>query len=142
VGLFVYLLLLLGGLLFSLAGCLRKEDARVLYVQRCLGCHGPSGMGAVAVFLPLAVPDCRDTVKRQRVIQIRQATRRGVGVVPAFEPAGRKYAIQDLVRMVRNLSMVCQTLEWRERFEPLTWAHYSVSWQYVFDAGLREEDKT
>jgi hypothetical protein len=108
-----------------------------------MGCHGPSGRGegAVAPFLPVPVPDFRDTVKRQSVIQIRQGIRNGIGVMPAFEPALRKYEIQDMVRMVRILSMEGRTLEWWEKFEPLTWAHCSVPWQYVFDYEPQEGDK-
>ena len=49
--------------------------------------------------------------------------------MPAFESALEKYEIQDMVRMVRVLSMEGRDLQWWEKFEPLVWAHCSVPWQ-------------
>ncbi|MFQ5851034.1 MAG: c-type cytochrome [Candidatus Binatia bacterium] len=136
-------LLVLCGLVFLLAGCLRKEEMKVLYAQRCLGCYGPSGKGdgPIAASLPVPLPDFRDTVRRKNVIQIRRVIKQGKGIMPAFEPALRKYEIQDMVRFVRILSMEGRTIDWWERFEPLVWAHCSVPWQYVFDYdGLKKEE--
>jgi hypothetical protein len=122
-------------LIFLFAGCLRKEEMKVLYVQRCLGCHGSSGMGdgPIAAALPAHVPNFRDTIKRKSVFQIRRVIKKGKGVMPAFEPALRKYEIQDMVRFVRILSMEGRSIEWWEKFEPLIWAHCSVPWQYVYE---------
>jgi mono/diheme cytochrome c family protein len=104
-----------------------------IYAQRCLGCHGATGKGdgPTAASLPVAVPDFRDTVKNQSVVQIRNAIKQGKGVMPAFEPALAKPEIQDMVRMVRVLSQRDRSLEWWERFEPLVWAHCSVPWEFV-----------
>ncbi len=127
-------LLILCVVIFLLTGCLRKEEMQLTYAQRCLGCHGPSGRGdgPNAAALPNPVPDFRDTVKQKSVIQIRSAIKRGSGVMPAFEPALRKYEIQDMVRFVRILSLKGRNPEWWEKFEPLIWAHCSVPWQYVY----------
>ncbi len=31
--------------IFFLAACLRKAEMKLVYGQRCLSCHGPSGRG-------------------------------------------------------------------------------------------------
>ncbi len=131
---FVLRFLVLVAVLFLLAGCLRKEEMQLTYAQRCLSCHGPSGRGdgPIAAALPKAVPDFRDTVKLKSVIQIRSVIKNGRGVMPAFEPALRKYEVQDMVRFVRILSLEGRNPEWWEKFEPLIWAHCSVPWQYVY----------
>ena len=127
-------LVVLCALIFLFAGCMRKEEMKQLYAQRCLGCHGPSGEGdgPIAALLPSPVPDFRDTIKQKSVIQIRHVIKKGKGIMPAFEPALQKYEIQDMVRFVRILSMEGRTIEWWEKFEPLIWAHCSVPWQYVY----------
>ncbi len=131
---FVPRFLVLFAVLFLLTGCLRKDEMKVTYGQRCLGCHGPSGRGdgPIAAALPNPVPDFRNTVKQKSVIQIRSVIKRGRGVMPAFEPVLRKYEIQDMVRFVRILSLEGRNPEWWEKFEPLIWAHCSVPWQYVY----------
>ena len=128
-------LLMLCGIAFLLAGCLRKEEMQLNYGQRCLGCHGPSGRGdgPIAASLPNPVPDFRNTVKQKSVIQIRSVIRSGKGVMPAFGPALKNYEIQDMVRFVRILSLEGRNPDWWEKFEPLIWAHCSVPWQYVYD---------
>jgi len=138
----IFRLAALCALIFLFAGCLRKEEMKVLYAQRCLGCHGSTGKGdgPIAASLPARVPDFRDTINRKSVIQIRRVIKKGKGVMPAFEPALRKYEIQDMVRFVRILSIEGRPNEWWEKFEPLIWAHCSVPWQYVFDyEGLKKE---
>ena len=67
------------------------------------------------------------------MFDIRRVIKKGKGIMPAFEPALEKYQIQDMVRMVRVLSMEGRDLQWWEKFEPLVWAHCSVPWQYVYD---------
>ena len=131
---FICRLLVLFAVFLFLASCLRKEEMKVTYAQRCLGCHGPSGRGdgPMAAALPNPVPDFRDTVNQKSVIQIRTVIKRGRRVMPAFEPALRKYEIQDMVRFVRILSLEGRNPEWWEKFEPLIWAHCSVPWQYVY----------
>ncbi len=133
-------ILVLCGIVFFLAGCLRKEEMKLVYGQRCLSCHGPSGRGdgPVAASLPVHVPDFKDTIERKNVFQIRKIIKKGKGVMPAFQPALEKYQIQDMVRFVRVLSMEGRTAEWWESFEPFIWAHCSVPWQYVFDPELTE----
>lgn len=131
---FIFRLAALCALIFLFAGCLRKEEMKVLYAERCLGCHGTSGRGdgPIAASLPAHVPDFRDTIRRKSVIQIRQLIKKGKGIMPAFEPALQKYEIQDMVQFVRILSKEGRTVEWWENFEPLIWAHCSVPWQYVY----------
>jgi hypothetical protein len=130
----VFRLLALGGTVILLAGCLRKEEMKMTYGRRCLGCHGTFGKGdgPIAASLPVPVPDFQDTVKRKSVFEIRSVIKKGKGVMPAFEPALRKYEIQDMVRFVRILSMEGRSVEWWEKFEPLIWAHCSVPWEYVY----------
>src|SRR4030095_933353 len=87
-------------------GCGRDERMDLLYAQRCLGCHGPSGEGggAVAGSLPVQVPDFRETVEKKSTPQIRRAIAEGRGIMPAFGPALRPAEITDMVQMVRFLS--------------------------------------
>ena len=128
-------LIFLCAIILLLGGCLRKEEMKHVYGQRCLSCHGPSGKGdgPIADTLPVRVPDFRDTIKRKNIIQIRMVIKQGKGIMPAFRPALEKYQIQDMVRFVRILSMEGRTAEWWENFEPFIWAHCSVPWQFVFD---------
>ena len=121
--------------LTALSGCIREEEMRLVYAQRCASCHGPvgGGDGPIARALSAKVPDFRETVDNRDVFEIRRIIKKGKGVMPAFEPALEKYEIQDMVRMVRVLSMEGRDLEWWEKFEPLVWAHCSVPWQYVYD---------
>lgn len=120
-----------------LSGCIREEEMRLVYAQRCASCHGPAGRGdgPIAKALSAEVPDFRDTVTNLDIFDIRRIIKKGKGVMPAFEPALEKYEIQDMVRMVRFLSMEGRDLEWWEKFEPFVWAHCSVPWQYVYDTG-------
>ena len=108
---------------------------RLVYAQRCASCHGPGGKGdgPIAKALSAKVPDFRHTVDNRDVFEIRRIIKKGKGIMPAFEPALEKYQIQDMVRMVRVLSMEGRDLQWWETFEPLVWAHCSVPWQYVYD---------
>lgn len=121
--------------LTALSGCIREEEMRLVYAQRCASCHGPGGRGdgPIARALSAKVPDFRETVDNRDVFEIRRIIKKGKGIMPAFEPALEKYEIQDMVRMVRVLSMEGRDLEWWEKFEPLVWAHCSVPWQYVYD---------
>ena len=131
--LLVACLVLLG--LVVLSGCIREEEMRLVYAQRCASCHGPGGRGdgPIAKALSAKVPDFRHTVENRDIFEIRQVIKKGKGIMPAFEPALEKYQIQDMVRMVRVLSMEGRDLQWWEKFEPLVWAHCSVPWQYVYD---------
>ena len=126
-------LLLLG--LAALSGCIREEEMKLVYAQRCASCHGPSGRGdgPIAKALSARIPDFRHTVENRDVFEIRRIIKKGKGIMPAFEPALEKYQVQDMVRMVRVLSMEGRDLEWWEKFEPFVWAHCSVPWQYVYD---------
>ncbi len=126
-------LVLLGVVVLS--GCIREEEMRLVYAQRCASCHGPGGRGdgPIAKALSAKVPDFRHTVENRDIFEIRQVIKKGKGIMPAFEPALEKYQIQDMVRMVRVLSMEGRDLQWWEKFEPLVWAHCSVPWQYVYD---------
>ena len=127
---FVLLLIVVG-----LSGCLRKEEMQLVYSQRCISCHGVSGHGdgPIGKALPVKVPDFRDTVQKKNVFEIRQTIKNGKGLMPAFGPALEKYQVQDMVRMVRVLSMEGREADWWESFEPFIWAHCSVPWQYVYD---------
>ena len=126
-----------------LSGCLRKEEMRLVYTQRCISCHGPSGRGdgRIGKMLPVKIPDFRDTVEQLSVFEIRQTIKDGKGIMPAFGPVLEKYQIQDMVRMVRVLSMEGREVEWWENFEPFLWAHCSVPWQYVYDYETDRKDK-
>lgn len=130
----LYLGLVLLGLTL-LSGCIREEEMQLVYAQRCASCHGPTGRGdgPIAKALSAEIPDFRDTVANLDIFDIRAVIKKGKGIMPAFEPALEKYQIQDMVRMVRFLSMEGRDLEWWEKFEPLVWAHCSVPWQYVYD---------
>ena len=116
---------------------------RLVYAQRCASCHGPGGKGdgPIAKALSAKVPDFRHTVDNRDVFEIRRIIKKGKGIMPAFEPALEKYQIQDMVRMVRVLSMEGRDLQWWETFEPLVWAHCSVPWQYVYDYDAAGKDK-
>ncbi len=129
--------------LVALSGCIREEEMRLVYAQRCASCHGPGGRGdgPIAKALSAKVPDFRHTVDNRDVFEIRRIIKKGKGIMPAFEPALEKYQIQDMVRMVRVLSMEGRDLEWWEKFEPLVWAHCSVPWQYVYDYDAAGKDK-
>ena len=120
-----------------LSGCIREEEMRIVYAQRCASCHGPAGRGdgPIAKALSVEVPDFRNTVTNLDIFDIRAVIKTGTGIMPAFAPALEKYQIQDMVRMVRFLSMEGRELDWWEKFEPLVWAHCSVPWQYVYDTG-------
>ena len=126
-------LILLG--LVLLSGCIREEEMRLVYAQRCASCHGPAGRGdgPIARALSAKVPDFRETVENRDVFEIRRIIKDGTGIMPAFRHALEKYQVQDMVRMVRVLSMEGRDLDWWEKFEPLVWAHCSVPWQYVYD---------
>ena len=63
------------------------------------------GDGPIAKALSAKVPDFRHTVDNLDVFEIRRIIKKGKGIMPAFEPALEKYQIQDMVRMVRVLSM-------------------------------------
>jgi hypothetical protein len=111
-----------------LVGCGGSERMEVMYAERCLGCHGPSGRGDGPLIskLPVTVPDFRDTAKNRTVSQIRKAISEGKGMMPAFEPALRPGEIQDMVYFVRLLSRRDRPVEWWEKFDTLVWAHCSV----------------
>ncbi len=134
-------LLLLG--LAALSGCIREEEMKLVYAQRCASCHGPSGRGdgPIAKALSAKIPDFRHTVENRDVFEIRRIIKKGKGIMPAFEPALEKYQVQDMVRMVRVLSMEGREVEWWEKFEPFVWAHCSVPWQYVYDYEAAGKDK-
>ena len=134
-------LVLLG--LTVLAGCLREEEMKMVYAQRCASCHGPGGRGDGPTVRALSVkaPDFRDTVANLDVFEIRRIIKEGKGVMPAFRPVLEKHQIQDMVRMVRLLSMEGRETEWWEKFEPFVWAHCSVPWQYVYEYPAPDDDK-
>ena len=134
-------LLLLG--LAALSGCIREEEMKLVYAQRCASCHGPSGRGdgPIAKALSAKIPDFRHTVENRDVFEIRRIIKKGKGIMPAFQPALEKYQVQDMVRMVRVLSMEGREVEWWEKFEPFVWAHCSVPWQYVYDYEAAGKDK-
>lgn len=126
----------------GLCGCLRKEEMQLVYAQRCMNCHGASGRGEgrIGKVLPVKVPDFRDTVRQRSIWEIRGIIKEGKGMMPAFGPVLEKYQIQDMVRMVRILSMEGREVEWWENFEPFVWAHCSVPWQYVFEYDADTDD--
>ncbi|MCY4438698.1 MAG: cytochrome c [Deltaproteobacteria bacterium] len=121
--------------LAALSGCIREEAMKLVYAQRCASCHGPSGQGdgPIAKALSAKIPDFRHTVDNLDVFEIRRIIKEGTGIMPAFRHALEKYQIQDMVRMVRMLSMEERDVEWWEKFEPLVWAHCSVPWQAVYN---------
>ena len=124
-------LLILFGLLW--VGCGRNERMDLLYAQRCLGCHGPSGLGdgPVAASLPVRVPDFRETVEKKSTPQIRRAIAEGRGIMPAFGPALRPAEITDMVQMVRFLSREGRNISWWEKYDTLVVAHCNVPWELV-----------
>jgi hypothetical protein len=117
-----------------MVGCSRSERMDMLYLQRCVGCHGASGRGdgQTAAALPVAVPDFRDTVERKSNAQMRRIIREGKGMMPAFDPALKPGEINDMVRMVRLLSREGRELSWWEKYDALVIAHCSVPWEAVF----------
>jgi len=126
--------LITASLLFALAaGCGRNERMDLIYAQRCLGCHGPSGQGdgPVAASLPARTPDFRQTVENMNVTEIRRVIAEGRGLMPAFEPALRPAEITDMVYMVRFLSREGRDVSWWERFDTLVVAHCNVPWEIV-----------
>lgn len=118
--------------LFSI-GCGRNERMDLLYAQRCLSCHGPSGRGdgPVAASLPARIPDFRETVERKSTPQIRRAIAEGRGIMPAFGPALRQAEITDMVQMVRFLSREGRNLSWWEKYDALVVAHCNLPWELV-----------
>jgi Cytochrome C oxidase, cbb3-type, subunit III len=124
-------------------GCGRNQRMDLLYAQRCLSCHGPSGRGdgPMAVSLPIRTPDFRDTVQRKSNGQIRRIIAEGRGVMPAFEPALRPSEINDLLQMVRFLSREGRDLAWWEKFDTLVVAHCSVPWEAVLGYDEPPEEK-
>ena len=114
-------------------GCGRNERMDLLYAQRCLGCHGPSGQGdgPVAASLPVRVPDFRETVEKKSTPQIRRSIAEGRGIMPAFGPALRPAEITDMVQMVRFLSREDRNVSWWEKYDTLVVAHCNVSWELV-----------
>ena len=113
--------------------CGRNERMDLIYAQRCLGCHGPSGQGdgPVAASLPARTPDFRQTVENMNVTEIRRVIAEGRGLMPAFEPALRPAEITDMVYMVRFLSREGRDVSWWERFDTLVVAHCNVPWEIV-----------
>jgi Cytochrome C oxidase, cbb3-type, subunit III len=124
-------------------GCGRNERMDLLYVQRCLGCHGPSGQGdgQVAASLPVAVPDFRNTVERKSTLQIRRAIAEGRGMMPAFDPALRQAEITDMVQMVRFLSREGRDIHWWEKYDTLVVAHCNIPWELVLGYDDPPEEK-
>jgi len=128
--------------LFSI-GCGRNERMDLLYAQRCLGCHGPSGQGdgQVAGSLPVAVPDFRNTVEKKSTLQIRRAIAEGRGMMPAFDPALRQAEITDMVQMVRFLSREGRDIHWWEKYDTLVVAHCNIPWELVLGYDDPPEEK-
>jgi hypothetical protein len=128
--------------LFSI-GCGRNERMDLLYAQRCIGCHGPSGQGdgPVAASLPVAVPDFRNTVEKKSTPQIRRAISEGRGMMPAFDPALRQAEITDMVQMVRFLSREGRDIHWWEKYDTLVVAHCNIPWELVLGYDEPAEEK-
>jgi Cytochrome C oxidase, cbb3-type, subunit III len=128
--------------LFSI-GCGRNERMDLLYAQRCIGCHGPSGQGdgPVAASLPVAVPDFRNTVEKKSTLQIRRAISEGRGMMPAFDPALRQAEITDMVQMVRFLSREGRDIHWWEKYDTLVVAHCNIPWELVLGYDEPAEEK-
>ncbi len=128
--------------LFSI-GCGRNERMDLLYAQRCIGCHGPSGQGdgPVAASLPVAVPDFRNTVEKKSTLQIRRAISEGRGMMPAFDPALRQAEITDMVQMVRFLSREGRDIHWWEKYDTLVVAHCNIPWELVLGYDELAEEK-
>jgi hypothetical protein len=129
--------------LFAILGCGRNERMDRLYAERCLNCHGGNGHGdgPVAVSLPVAVPDFRDTVRKKSNAQIRRIIAQGRGVMPAFEPALRPSEINDMLQMVRFLSREGRDLAWWEKYDALVIAHCSVPWESFLGLDELPEEK-
>jgi len=128
--------------LFSI-GCGRNERMDLLYAQRCIGCHGPSGQGdgPVAASLPVAVPDFRNTVEKKSTLQIRRAISEGRGMMPAFDPALRQAEITDMVQMVRFLSREGRDIHWWEKYDTLVVTHCNIPWELVLGYDEPAEEK-
>jgi hypothetical protein len=128
--------------LFSI-GCGRNERMDLVYAQRCIGCHGPSGQGdgPVAASLPVAVPDFRNTVEKKSTLQIRRAISEGRGMMPAFDPALRQAEITDMVQMVRFLSREGRDIHWWEKYDTLVVAHCNIPWELVLGYDEPAEEK-
>jgi hypothetical protein len=124
-------------------GCGRNERMDLLYAQRCFGCHGPSGRGdgPVAVSLPVAVPDFRNTVEKKSTLQIRRSIAAGRGMMPAFDPALRQAEITDMVQMVRFLSREGRDIHWCEKYDTLVVAHCNIPWELVLGYDEPAEEK-
>jgi len=124
-------------------GCGRNERMDLLYAQRCLGCHGPSGLGdgPVAASLPVPVPDFRETVEKKSTPQIRRAIAEGRGIMPAFGPALRPAEITDMVQMVRFLGREGRNISWWEKYETLAAAHCNGPWELVLGYNEPGEQK-
>lgn len=124
-------------------GCGRNERMDLVYAQRCLGCHGPSGRGdgPVAASLPVRVPDFRETVEEKSTPQIRRAITEGRGIMPAFGPALRPAEITDMVEMVRFLSREGRNISWWEKYDTLVVAHCNVPWELVLGYDEAQENK-
>jgi hypothetical protein len=116
-----------------LAACGRNERMDALYAQRCLNCHGVTGRGdgPMAVALPVAPPDFRQTVEKKGNPQIRRAIAEGKGLMPAFDPALKPSEISDMLQMVRFLSREGRNVSWWEKFDALVVAHCSIPWEAV-----------
>ena len=130
-------------IILGLAACGRNERMDLLYAQRCLNCHGPSGRGdgPTAVQLPVGTPDFRETVQRKSNTQIRRIIAEGRGVMPAFDPALRPAEINDLLQMVRFLSREGRELAWWEKYDTLIAAHCSIPWESVLGYDEPSEGK-
>lgn len=131
-------------LIIVLTGCGRNERMDLLYAQRCLNCHGPGGRGdgPMAVQLPVATPDFRETVQRKSNTQIRRIIAEGRGVMPAFDPALRPSEINDLLQMVRFLSREGRELAWWEKYDTLIAAHCSIPWESVLGYDEPPDEKS
>jgi mono/diheme cytochrome c family protein len=105
-----------------------------LYAQRCMSCHGGTGIGdgPTAAALPVRIPEFRETVDRRSNGQIRKIIAEGRGMMPAFAPALTPAEINDMVRMVRFLSREGRDVAWWEKYDVLVSAHCSVPWEAVF----------
>ena len=124
-------------------GCGRNERMDLLYAQRCLSCHGPSGQGdrPVAASLPVHVPDFRETVEKKSTPQIRRVIAEGRGIMPAFGPALSPAEITDMVQMVRFLSREGRNVSWWEKYDTLVVAHCNVPWEFVLGYDESPEPK-
>lgn len=85
----------------------------------------------MAVALPVATPDFRQTVEKKGNSQIRRLIADGKGLMPAFEPALSPSEINDMLQMVRFLSREGRHISWWEKFDTLVVAHCSIPWEAV-----------